>query len=96
MARLFDEVLQTFGRLDVLVTAAAVWQQTPLEDVTADDVRRHFEINTLGTFLCCQRAGLIMAKQPEGGAIVTIGDWATARPMRTTRPISSARGPSPR
>ena len=80
VVRLFDEVLQTFGRLDVLVTAAAVWQQTPLEDVTADDVRQHFEINTLGTFLCCQRAGLIMAKQPEGGAIVTIGDWATARP----------------
>ena len=80
VARLFDEVLAAFGRLDVLVTAAAVWQPKPLEDVTAEDVRRQFEINTLGTFLCCRRAGLIMARQPEGGAIVTIGDWATARP----------------
>jgi pteridine reductase len=51
-----------------------------LEEVTADDVRRHFEVNALGTFLCCRRAGLIMVKQPEGGAIVTIGDWAIQRP----------------
>jgi pteridine reductase len=78
--RLFDETLATFARLDVLVTAAAVWQPKPLEDVTAADVRRQFDVNTLGTFLCCRRAGLIMAAQPEGGAIVTIGDWATARP----------------
>jgi pteridine reductase len=80
VTRLFDDVQKTFGRLDVLVTAAAVWEMKPLEDVTAADVRRQFEINTLGTFLCCQRAGLIMARQPEGGAIVTIGDWAVARP----------------
>lgn len=78
--RMFAEVLEHFGRLDVLVTAAAVWDSKPLEATTADDVRRQFEINTLGTFLCCQKAGLIMAEQPEGGAIVTIGDWATARP----------------
>jgi pteridine reductase len=78
--RLFEGIEKTFGRLDVLVTAAAIWQSKPIEDVTADDVRRHFEINTLGTFLCCRRAGLIMAKQAEGGVIITIGDWAIARP----------------
>ena len=78
--RLFAQTLESFGRLDVLVTAAAIWDPKPLEEVTADDVRRHFEINALGTFLCCQRAGLVMVGQPEGGAIVTIGDWAIARP----------------
>jgi pteridine reductase len=66
--------------LDVLVTAAAIWEQKPLERVTGDDVRRQFEINALGTFLCCRRAGLAMVRQPEGGAIVTLGDWAVARP----------------
>jgi len=78
--RLFEQVARTFGRLDVLVTAAAVWEPKPLEEVTAADVRRQFDVNALGTFLCCRRAGLIMAGQPEGGVIVTIGDWATARP----------------
>ena len=80
VSRLFTQVQQRFGRLDALVTAAAVWESKPLEEVTAADVRRQFDINALGTFLCCQHAGRIMVEQPEGGAIVTIGDWATERP----------------
>ncbi len=78
--RLVRQVQEQFGRLDVLVTSAAVWEPRPLDEVTAADVLRHFEINALGTFLCCQRAGRIMVGQPEGGVIVTIGDWAIARP----------------
>ena len=77
---MFARVMERFGRLDVLVTAAAVWEPKPLDETTADDVRRQFDINTLGTFLCCQQAGRIMAGQSEGGLIVTIGDWATVRP----------------
>jgi len=80
IARLFADVMERFGRLDALVTAAAVWESQPLEAVNAAEVRRQFDINTLGTFLCCQQAGRIMAAQPEGGAIVTIGDWACERP----------------
>lgn len=80
VARLFERIDKDFGRLDVLVTAAAIWRSKPLEQVTADDLRLNFEINAVGTFLCCQKAGEIMIRQPEGGAIVTFGDWATARP----------------
>src|SRR6185312_13313710 len=47
---------------------------------TAADLRRNFDINALGTFLCCQQAGLAMVKQAEGGLIVNLGDWADARP----------------
>ena len=77
---LVAQTLAQFGRLDVLVNCAADWKRKRLEDVTAADVRHHFEINTLGTFLCAQQAGLAMTKQKEGGAIITIGDWATERP----------------
>ncbi|HEY1602659.1 MAG TPA: SDR family oxidoreductase [Pirellulales bacterium] len=71
---------EKFGRIDALVNCAAIWQPKPLEQVTADDVRRNFEINTLATFLCCQKIGLLMVQQPSGGAIVNFGDWAIARP----------------
>jgi pteridine reductase len=74
------QTLDRFGRLDVLVNTAAAWKSKRLEDVTAADVRHYFETNTLGTFLCTQQAGLVMVKQPEGGCIVTLGDWAVARP----------------
>jgi pteridine reductase len=77
---LVDQILGRFGRLDVLVNCAAAWKSKKLEDVTAADVRLFFEINTLGTFLCCQQAGLAMVRQPEGGCIVNLGDWAVARP----------------
>ena len=78
--RLIEQTLDRFGRLDVLVTAAAMWESKRLEEIVAEDVRRQFEVNALGTFLCCRKGGLVMVQQPEGGAIVTIGDWATARP----------------
>lgn len=78
--RMVAGVLAAFGRIDVLVTCAAIWERKKLEEVTANDVRRHFETNALGTFLCCQQVGLAMVRQEEGGAIVTIGDWAEARP----------------
>ncbi|MBX9585030.1 MAG: SDR family oxidoreductase [Gemmataceae bacterium] len=73
-------VADRWGRLDVLVNCAAIWEPKPLEEVTAADVRRHFEVNALGTFVCSQQAGLQMVKQPEGGLVVTVGDWAEARP----------------
>jgi pteridine reductase len=77
---LIEQTLARFGRLDVLVNCAAVWGRKKLEEVTAVDVRKQFDTNTLGTFLCSQQAGLAMVRQPEGGCIVTLGDWAVARP----------------
>jgi pteridine reductase len=78
--RLIGATFDHFGRLDVLVNCAAVWQSKHLEEVTAADVRLHFETNTLGTFLCCRAAGLAMVRQPEGGCLITLGDWAEVRP----------------
>lgn len=79
---MIDRARRHFGRLDALVNSAASWSRTPLETTAADDVRRFFEVNALSTFICCQHAGLIMAGQKMGGAIVNIGDWAIARPYR--------------
>ncbi len=77
---MIGRILAKFGRIDVLVNCAAVWQRKPLEDITAADVRMHLEINALGTFLCSQHAGLAMVRQAEGGLIVMLGDWAEVRP----------------
>lgn len=78
--QMLEQVRERFGRLDVLVTTASIWQKAPLEEVTADALLNNFRVNTLGTFYCAQRAGLIMAEQDTGGAIVTFGDWAIKRP----------------
>jgi pteridine reductase len=77
---MIEAVLKKYERLDVLVNTAGRWKSKKLEEITADDVRTHFETNTLGTFLCSQQAGLAMVRQPEGGSIITFGDWAVRRP----------------
>ena len=92
---MFKQVVQAWGRLDVLVTAAAIYEPQRWEDVTVADLLRNFEVNTLGTFLCCQQAGRIMVDQPEGGAIVTIGDWATQRPYPDYLPYLISKGSIP-
>lgn len=80
VSSLVKQTLDHCGQLDVLVNCAAVWQPKKLEAITAADVRFHFEVNTLGTFLCCLHAGLHMVTQPQGGCIITLGDWAESRP----------------
>lgn len=92
---LVQTALDRYGRLDVLVNCAAIWKPRPLEEITAADVRLHFETNTLGTFLCCQQAGLAMVRQAEGGCIVTLGDWATARPYRNYAAYFPSKGAIP-
>jgi pteridine reductase len=77
---LVEQAVAHFGRLDVLVNCAAIYRSKKLEEVTAADVRLFFETNTLSTFLVSQQAGLAMVRQPEGGCIIMLGDWAVARP----------------
>ena len=75
-------IVARFGRLDLLVNCAAVWEPQSIESTTAEDVRFHFETNVLGSFLCSQKAGLQMVTQAHGGCILMVGDWATEHPYQ--------------
>lgn len=78
--RLVSQTVDHFGRLDILVNSAAIWKPTKIDDVTAEEIRRYFDINSIATFLCARAAADIMVGQDRGGSIVNIGDWATVRP----------------
>src|SRR5713226_8673734 len=92
---LVQRVIEQFGRIDVLANCAALWKSKKLEDIRAADVRVHFETNLLGTFLCCQHAGLAMVRQPDGGCIVNVGDWAVARPYMNYAAYFPSKGAIP-
>lgn len=78
--QLARDVMDSFGRIDVLVTTSSTWMSKPLEETTAEDCRSSFGVNTLGTFLVAKEVGLIMVQQSSGGTIVTVGDSSTSRP----------------
>ncbi len=76
------QVEAKFGRLDVLVNSAAIWEPAALEQLTARDFEHFFRVNALGTALMNQQFGLLMTQQERGGAIINLGDWSTIRPYR--------------
>src|SRR5215471_5879774 len=49
--RLFGETKRAFGRLDVLVNNAGVYQFAPLGEITEEQFHRHFNTNVLGLIL---------------------------------------------
>lgn len=69
--RMADEVLRTFGRIDVLVNNAGVAQQKLLPDITDEDWQRILGVNLSGVFYCC-RAVLPHMIREHRGAVVNI------------------------
>lgn len=78
---LIDSVSQDFGQLNLLVNCAAIWQPKPFREVTAEDLRKYYEVNTVASFVCSQQAGGIMAQQGGGGSILLFGDVAMQHPQ---------------
>jgi len=69
--KMFAELAASFGRLDVLVNCAAVYDRTPLETLTAEQWDRQFAVNARAPALCISGALPLMA---GGGAIINIAD----------------------
>jgi len=72
VAAMFERVIATFGRLDLLVNNAGVQTWGPLLDVTEEEWDLVVDTNLKGCFLCTQQAARYM-KDHGGGTIVNLG-----------------------
>ena len=64
-----EQVINTFGRIDVLVNNAGVVIDKEFEDRTVADWKRTLEVNTIGTFLMSKQVGQHMLENKKGNII---------------------------
>lgn len=69
---MLTELLEDWGRIDILINYANVHPQTPLLDMDEWDWRRVIDVNLTGAFLMIQSVGRVM-RELGGGVIVNIG-----------------------
>jgi 3-oxoacyl-[acyl-carrier protein] reductase len=67
---LISETTKAFGKIDVLVNNAGIYDFSPLEAITAESFHKQFDLNVLGLLLTTQAA--VKAFPAEGGSIINI------------------------
>jgi 3-oxoacyl-[acyl-carrier protein] reductase len=74
ICRMFDEAEAQLGKLDVVVSSAAIAINKPLIEYTLDDYTRTFDTNTRGAFFTLQQAAV---RVRDGGRIIAISTGGT-------------------
>jgi NAD(P)-dependent dehydrogenase (short-subunit alcohol dehydrogenase family) len=83
-AAMIAGVDRAFGRLDVLVNMASIYESVPLDELTADHWHRQLSVDLHGTFHT-SLAAIPLLRRSGGGRIINFSDWlvASERPRYT-------------
>lgn len=91
------QVMDSFGRVDILINGAGgarpeatTSNDLRFFDLPEDALRYVFDLNCLGTIMCCQVFGRHMANQGSG-TIINISSMASFRPLTRSIAYSAAK-----
>jgi NAD(P)-dependent dehydrogenase (short-subunit alcohol dehydrogenase family) len=87
---LFAKTVETFGRLDILVNCAGIFNGGPVDELEVETWDAVIGTNLRAPFLCTRAAFPIMKKQ-GGGRIINIGSISAQRPRMFSTPYSTAK-----
>jgi 3-oxoacyl-[acyl-carrier protein] reductase len=88
--RIFTETKKAFGKLDVLVNNAGVYEFAALAEITEEQFHRQFNTNVLGLILATQEAVKLFGA--EGGSIINIGSTVSSRTPPATTVYTATKG----
>lgn len=90
IGKLFAETKRAFGKVDVLVNNAGVYEFGPLENVTEEHFHKQFNLNVLGLLLVTQEA--VKHFPSAGGSIVNISSVVGPYPVANASVYSATKG----
>jgi 3-oxoacyl-[acyl-carrier protein] reductase len=88
--RLFAEAEKAFGKIDIVVNNAGVYEFMPLEEVTEQQFHKMFDTNVLGMLLATQEA--LKHFTAEGGSIINISSLASSLTPPTAVVYNATKG----
>lgn len=87
--RLFSEAIKAYGKVDILINNAGVYEFLPLEGITAEHFHKMFDLNVLGLILTSQEAAKHFGK--DGGSIVNISSLASTAALANASVYSATK-----
>ncbi len=89
--RLVHVALEEFGKLDILVCNAGIWEGAPVEVISEELWDKVLEINLKGTWTVC-RASVPLMKQQKFGRIVIVSSTAGQRGEANVSNYAASKG----
>ena len=90
---LFEKIVSTYGRLDVLFNNAGInAPAVTIDELTVEQWKNVVDTNLTGVFLCARAAFGLMKKQtPQGGRIINNGSISAHTPRPLSAPYTSTK-----
>ncbi len=88
--RLFSDAKKAFGKLDILINNAGIYEFSPLEEITSEHFHKQFDLNVLGLLLASQEAAKMFGT--KGGSIVNISSLVSKASVPEVAVYSGTKG----